>query len=95
MQEASSQAEHAAAMRIAELEREGVDSRDVHLALAAQHEAKVHSFTSERGLMPPPHSDIELHTDLRDGTGDASATCKSEFLHRWVGQAAGRGEAAP
>ena len=41
MQENSSQAEHAAALHIAELEREATDSRDVHLSLAAQHQAKV------------------------------------------------------
>ena len=41
MQENSSRSEHAAALRIAELEREATDSRDVHLSLAAQHEAKV------------------------------------------------------
>ena len=41
VQEQSERGQHLSAARIAQLEREASDSRDVHLALAAQHECKV------------------------------------------------------
>ena len=41
MQEQSGKGQQLSAQRIADLEREASDSRDVHLALAAQHESKV------------------------------------------------------
>ena len=42
MQEQSDRSQQASAVRLTELEREAADSRDIHLALAAQHETKVH-----------------------------------------------------
>lgn len=44
VQEQSERGQQASAARIAQLEREGSDSREVHLALAAQHESKVHAL---------------------------------------------------
>ncbi|KAL0041505.1 hypothetical protein WJX79_005695 [Trebouxia sp. C0005] len=41
LQELSQRGQQASAGRIADLEREAADSRDIHLALAAQHETKI------------------------------------------------------
>ena len=41
MQGQSERGQQASAARIGELERESADSREIHLALAAQHETKV------------------------------------------------------
>lgn len=43
-QEQSEQGQQQSVARIGQLEREASDSRDVHLALAAQHESKVPSL---------------------------------------------------
>lgn len=45
VQEQSERGQQVGAQRIAHLEREASDSREVHLALAAQHQSKVSSFT--------------------------------------------------
>ena len=41
MQENSERGQQVSASRIADLEREACDTRDIHLSLAAQHESKV------------------------------------------------------
>lgn len=41
VQEDSERGQQVSAGRIADLEREASDSRDIHLSLAAQHESKV------------------------------------------------------
>ena len=43
-QEQSERGQQQSLVRIAQLEREASDSRDIHLALAAQHESKVPSL---------------------------------------------------